>query len=134
MTFPRDILKDVYWSFSEGPISDADAFALAIGEYYKKFYKLKLNFKWNDIALKHPSITIQYLKYNIEDEGYDEHSFTLESDNGKSFTYKELFYKIHRECGRPESLEYDERCYFEGLLFSGLVEEDVPLYYMITGS
>jgi hypothetical protein len=134
MNFPKNILKDVYWSFSEGPIANSDAFANAIGEYYKQFYKLKLNFKWKDIALENKAISIQYLKFNSKDDDYDEMEFLLTADNGKNFTYKELFFKIHQECGKETGLEYDERCYFEGLLFSESVENNVPLYFMITGS
>jgi hypothetical protein len=136
MEFPKDILKEVYWSFSEGPIANTDAFAAAIGVYYKQFYKLKLNFKWKDIALNHPKISIQYLKYNNAEEDYDEPDFTLSADNGKYFTYKELFFKIHQMCTSKKaySLEFDDRCYFEGLVFSGTIEDDVPLYFMITGS
>jgi hypothetical protein len=134
MNFPKNILKDVYWSFSEGPIADADAFAEAIGIYYKNFYKRKLNFKWKDIAFNHPSINIQYLKYNEAEEDYDEPDFTLTADNGKHFTFKELFFKIHQACGNVDALENDQRCYFEGLLYSESIENNVPVYFMITGS
>jgi len=132
MSYPKFLLKDLYWSFAEGVISDEEAFVNRFETYHKSILKAKkMPFDWNAIAFDFPKIDIQFLKYNEEEEDYDEPSEILTSNNEKNFTFKELLFKIHQECA---VLENDDRCYFEGLMYSGSEEDGVPTYFVITGS
>lgn len=132
MNYPKYILKDIYWAFSEGPIKEIEEFATRLETYHKGIsMSKKMPFKWNDIAFKYSKIEIQYLKYDDEEEDYNDEFETITADNNKNFTFKELFFKIHQI---GVNLQDDDNCYFEGLTFSGTVEEGVPTYFMITGS
>lgn len=132
MIYPKNLLKDLYWSFSIGAITDENDFITEFETYHKNItLAKKMPFKWTDIAFDFPKIEIQYLKYNEEEEDYDEPDKIFEANNGKNFSYKELLFKIHQEC---VSLENDDRCYFEGLIYSGSEEDGVPTYFVVTGS
>jgi hypothetical protein len=133
MSYPKHILKDLYWAFSEGPITDENEFVSRFEEYHKDISSTKkIPFKWNDVAFEFPKIKIQYLKYNEQEEDHDEPDFIISSSNGKNLSYKDLLFNIHQECG--VSLENDDRCYFEGLMYSGSEDEGIPLYFMVTGN
>jgi hypothetical protein len=133
MSQPKYLLKDLYWSFSEGEIFNKEEFKAQFESYHKSIgLAKKMPFKWGDIAFDYPKIEIQYMLYNEKEEDYDEPTFKLSADNDKNFTYEELLFKIHQVCGK--TLEFDDRCYFEGLMFSGTIENNVSLYFMITGS
>jgi hypothetical protein len=132
MSYPKNILKDLYWSFSNGEITDQNEFVSQFETYHKDISSAKkMPFGWEDVAFDFPKIEIQYLKYNEEEEDYDEPTAIFTADNGNNFTFKELLYKIHQEC---VALEDDDRCYFEGLLYSGIEEKGIPLYFVVTGS
>jgi hypothetical protein len=131
MKYPKFLLKDLFWSFSEGVIDNQATFVKQFENYHKNIALAKsMPFKWTDVVFDFPKIEIQYLKYNEEEEDYDEPSKILIAENNTNFSYQELLFKIHQEC---VVLEDDDRCYFEGLMFSDNTE-DIPTYFVITGS
>ena len=132
MSYPKFILKDLFWSFSEGIIATETKFIEQFEAYHKSISQSKkMPFNWSDIVFNFPKIEIQYLKYNEDEEDYDEPSRILEAKNGINFSFQEILFKIHQEC---VSLENDDRCYFEGLMYSDSEENGVPTYFVITGS
>ena len=132
MSYPKNLLKELYWTFSFGVIADESEFVSRFESYHKEISSAKkMPFKWSDIAFDFPKIEIQYLKYNEAEEDYDEPTKILEANNNKNFSYQELLFKIHQECS---VLEDDDRCYFEGLIYSDSEEDGVPTYFVITGS
>jgi hypothetical protein len=132
MSYPKKLLQELYWTFSFGAITDENVFISQFETYHKSILGAKkMPFKWSDVAFNFPKIEIQYLKYNEEEEDYDEPSKIINANYGKNFSYQELLFKIHQECS---VLEDDDRCYFEGLMYSDSEENGIPTYFVMTGS
>ncbi|WP_413511565.1 hypothetical protein [Myroides odoratus] len=129
MDYPKFILKDIYWSFSEGRIDSIELFTEEVEQYYRSISGKKFPLKWDDIIFNFPAIELQYVKY-IDDEPEEPYEL-VRADNGINFTVRELFYKTHKV---GINLEDDDNCYFEGLMHSGDENEGVPIYFLITGS
>lgn len=129
MNYPKFIFKDIYWSFSIGPIDSAEDFAREMEEYYRAISGKKFPLNWDDIAFDFPKLELQYVKYTNDDveEPYE----LVESENGKNFTVKELLFKTHQV---GVNLEDDDNCYFEGLMYSEDDNEGVPIYFLTTGT
>ncbi|MGS4346449.1 hypothetical protein ACKUSY_12815 [Myroides odoratus] len=129
MTYPKFMLKDIYWSFSIGHIASMDDFTREVEQYYKSIIGTRCPLKWETVIFDFPKIELQYVKY-IDGEAEEPYEL-IQADNGINFTVKELFYKTHQV---GINLEDDDNCYFEGLLYSGDENEGVPIYFLLTGS
>ena len=93
MSYPKELFRDIYWSFSIGKIASANKLTSEIEKYYKAISGKTLQIKWDEIIFDFPELELQYVKYN---KGEIEEPFELiKADNGKNFTSKELMFKVH---------------------------------------
>ena len=129
MSSPKYIFKDIYWSFSIGAITEVEQFVTEMEKYYKTISGKNFPLKWDEVVFDFPKLELQYLKYT--DDDFEEPYELVEADNGLNFTVKELLYKVHQV---GVNLENDDNCYFEGLLYSNDENENVPIYFLRTGS
>jgi hypothetical protein len=135
MDYPKELLKDIYWAFSNGQYANQNEFETAIKTYHKEIVGGGLPVNLNTVLFESPKLVIQYDMYNEEEEDYDELQELLVAENGNNFTAGELLYKIHKHIG--SKLEDDDNCYFEGLLFATIEDPDypdIPVYFLITGT
>lgn len=134
MEYPKQLLRNIYWAFSEGAINSMENFALAITSYHRDISGSNLPVQLNEVIFNHPKIVLQYVKYDEEIDDFEEPQELVEADNGESFTVKELLYKIHQV---GINLENEDNCYFEGLTFATSDDPDflnIPVYFLDTGS
>jgi len=130
MDYPKQVLQDIYWAYREPTFDTIEDFVTEIKHYYKTITNTKLAIDLDEILFNFPKVRIQYVKYN--DGDVDEPQVDLEADNGTSFSAKELLYKLHNEVG--VNLFEDDNCYFEGLTFADIDDDDIPVYFLDTGS
>ena len=81
---------------------------------------------WDPCSTQYPTCSLR----NTDDD-FEEPYELVEAENGLNFTVKELLYKVHQV---GVNLENDDNCYFEGLLYSNDENENVPIYFLRTGS
>ena len=141
MSEAKIIAKDIYWDFSVFPQFDTqEDFIKQLKEYVNEvsFYNKLPNF--DEIAIENGEVLLQYMKWDEEEDDYDEIRIKITSDNNTNFSMGELLYKMHNSI--CEDLVDDERCFFEGLMYGGEdnMEDDdsdepkMPLYFVLTGS
>ncbi len=134
MNYPQELLRNIYWSFANGEFSSQEDFVSELKAYYKEISDKSLT-NIDSIIFKHPKIVLQYLKYNEQEEDYDEPQELLEADNGINFTFIELMFKMHQKI--EPALKNEDNCYFEGLTFGTTEDPDyqqIPVYFLDTGS
>lgn len=133
MEYPKELLRDIYWSFSQGAYSSQSEFLDALKTYYKAITGNKLTLNFEDVIFDYPKIVLQYVKYTEDD--VEEPQVLLDADNGQNFRLAELLYKANNDVG--VNLENDDNCYFEGLTFATEDDPDfpaIPVYFLDTGS
>lgn len=138
MNYPEILFKDIYWTFWEPVFQDKDAFQEAFKNYHKSIgYKGKFPpIKWNEVCITAPKVILQYVIFpKTDNDEIDEPQVELFADNGKSFTPKELLFKMHNViCGE---LANEDHHFFEGLTYS--TDQDpnykgFPVYFVDLGS
>lgn len=138
MNYPEILFKDIYWTFWKPVFQDKDVFQEAFKNYHKSIgYKGKFPpIKWNEVCIHAPKVILQYVIFpKTENDEIDEPQEELFADNGKSFTPKELLFKMHNAiCGE---LANEDHHYFEGLTYS--TDQDpnykgFPVYFVDLGS
>jgi len=135
MQYPKELLRNIYWSFNYGPVENRQKFEEAVKTYHYKVSGQEFPFDLNEEILPFAKVVIQYMKYDEEEEDWDEPQILLEAENGKSFTAGELLYKIHQTAGK--ALEGDDNVYFEGISFATDQDPDfpgIPVYFLDTGT
>lgn len=151
MNTPKELLKDLYWSFRER-YTDQSSFEEALTAYNARL--LEPVSKLDEIVFPEQKMVIQHLwipfidEEDEEDEDFDEdfeedeedRYFLIETENKNGFTLGELMYKINNT-GITDGEEYDlsdqDAHFFEGLEYLTDDDPDYPqtkVYYMILGS
>jgi hypothetical protein len=129
-SYPRELLGDVPWSFTDPPFPSREAFVQAVADYYRE---LEWESEWrpDEVVLRSPRVRV-IVEY-WDDPGELEAELT--ADGEKGFTAGELLFKIHNAFA-PQLSEGDHH-FFEGL---ELVEthnanpNEPPVYEVMTGS
>jgi len=132
MKYPQELLRDIYWSFENGHFDNQTDFENALKEYYKEISGSRFPLKMDDKVLEVPEIIVQYMKYNYDEDEWEEPQEEFHADNNDYFTVGELLYKIHNAIGKK--LEDDDNVYFEGLTFGAEDSPNLPLYFLDTGN
>jgi len=135
MEYKQELLRDVYWSFANGQYENKAIFLEELKAYFKEISGKSFSLDTDKIIVNQPKMVIQYMKYNFDEDEYDEPQLLLEADNGTGFSQGELMHKIHVEIGAK--LEDDDNCYFEGLTFATDDDPDfsgIPVYFLDTGT
>lgn len=133
MEYPKVLLRNIYWAFSEGPIENQENFINRLTSYHEQISGVKLPMGLDKIIFDYPKIVLQYVKYD-ENDDFEEPQELIEANNGESFSARELLFKIHQV---GINLENDHNCYFEGLTFATSDDPDfpeIPVYFLDTGS
>lgn len=129
MNYPKELFRDIYWSFSIGEITSIAEFTSKLETYHKDISGKKIPVKWDEIVFNFPKLELQYLKYTNDD--IEEPFELVLADNRQNFTAKELLFKTHKV---GVNLKNDDNRYFEGLTFADDDNEGVPIYFLDTGS
>ena len=126
MKYPKYIMENVEWVFSDGPNKTINDFIEKVCIHCEN-----INVKcWDtrEIAIYIPKIHIKYSYWNesIENDVYED--FLLIADNKSYFTNGELLFKIHNaiEYNLAENLE--EHIFFGGLVFCEEEKDNIPIY------
>ena len=122
----------LHWSFANGSFENKDDFLQELKSYYEDISGSKFSFKVDKIIFPASKMTVQFMKYNYEEDDWNEPQITLEADDESGFTFGELLYKIHKNI--EPHLADEDNCYFEGLTFASADETDGPLYFLDTGN
>lgn len=141
MSTPKELLKELYWSFRER-YQDQQSFENDLTTYNTRLLKPAPNL--DEIIFSEQKIVIQYLwipfigEDFIEDE--EDKQILLETENENGFTLSELMFKINNTA-ITEDERYDlsdqDAHFFEGLEYLTDDDPDYPqtkVYYMILGS
>uniref|UniRef100_UPI004049CBA5 hypothetical protein n=1 Tax=Flavobacterium sp. TaxID=239 RepID=UPI004049CBA5 len=142
MDAPKEILKELYWSFYQ-TFSDKEEFEKELIEYNTRLLKPKPQL--NRIIYPENKIVIQFMVYQDSDDNesdYDEErQIFLETNNINGFTLSELMYQINNKVveNGEENIDISEQdaVFFEGLEYLTDDDPDYPqtkVYYMILGS
>ncbi len=141
MSDAQIIAKDICWDFSVFPtFGTKEDFIYQLKEYVSEVCRYNKVPLFNEIVIEKGEVLLQYLKWDEEEDDYDEIRIKVTSDNNTNFSMGELLYKMHNSI--CEDLVEDERCFFEGLMYGGEdnMEDDdsnkpkLPLYFVLTGS
>lgn len=138
MNYPEILFKDIYWTFLEPKFDSQDEFQNALKTYHKSIgYKGKFPpIKWNEVCINAPKVIMQYVVFpRNENDEISEPQVEIIAENGRSFTAKELLFKMHNAL--RDILESEDHHYFEGLTFS--TDQDpnykgFPVYFVDLGS
>lgn len=142
MDAPKEILKELYWSFYQ-VFSDKEKFEKELIEYNTRLLKPKP--KLDRIIYPENKIVIQFMVYQDSDDNesdYDEErQILLETNDISGFTISELMYQINNKVVENEEDNIDisdqDAVFFEGLEYLTDDDPDYPqtkVYYMILGS
>lgn len=142
MDAPKEILKELYWSFYQ-VFSDKEKFEKELIEYNTRLLKPKP--KLDRIIYPENKIVIQFMIYQDSDDNesdYDEErQILLETNNISGFTISELMFQINNKVVENEEDNIDisnqDAVFFEGLEYLTDDDPDYPqtnVYYMILGS
>ncbi len=135
MNYDKELLRDIYWSFNNEQYDSQKDFEAALTEYYKLISGDNIPIQFDKIVINSPKVVIQYMKYNYDEEDWDEPQVLFEAGNENGFTAGELLYKIHKDIGKE--LEGEDNVFFEGLTFATIDDPDfpkIPVYFLDTGS
>lgn len=141
MSTPKELLKDLYWSFRER-YADQSSFEADLTAYNTRL--LKPAPKLDEIVFPEQKMVIQHLWIPFIDEDFEEDEedkyFLIETENENGFTLGELMYKINNT-GITEDKDYDlsdqDAHFFEGLEYLTDDDPEFPqtkVYFMILGS
>ena len=142
-SYPRELLDDVAWSFTDPPFASREAFVQAVAGYYTD---LEWEFEWrpDEVVLRSPRVQVRVEYWDDPEEllpgvTFDEDTGDLVADltaaGEEGFTAGELLFKIHNAFA-PQLSEGDHH-FFEGL---ELVKNrdanpnEPPVYEVMTGS
>lgn len=128
-TFPKTLLKDVYWAFGGRIYEDMEAFNHRIGKYQIDITE-KDSWQPDTLLIEASKIKIVYETWEGDDEV--EKELVLSSDNNRFFTKGEFMFKLHNAV--TESLKGIDHSFFEGLNLNKVDADNVPLYEMRLGS
>jgi hypothetical protein len=139
MQYPKELFKNVYWTFIEPIFKEQNDFRDRLKEYHKGIgYKGKLPpIKWEEVCLQVKEVVVQYAIFPDTENGQiKEPQIKIVADNGKSFTAKELLFKMHNAiCNEVADQDHH---FFEGLTFATDqdpdFEEGTPVYFVDLGS
>jgi len=133
MEYPEELLRNIYWAFSEGTIENREEFMNLIRDYHEEISGSVFPIQPEEIIFNHPKMVLQYVKYT-DTEDFEEPQEMIEAENGENFTGEELLFKIHQV---GVNLEDEDNCYFEGLTFATNDDPDfidIPVYFLDTGN
>jgi len=133
--YPKHILQDILWNFSEEKFPVIEGFRLALKAYNERIKAEPFNVDFDQTVLNTGRVAVQYEYWDNEIEDSIEPDFLLTADNGEFFTVAELLFKIHNTV--QEKLKEDDHHFFEGLdLWIGDHPNypDTPLYFLQQGS
>jgi len=122
--FPKNLLRDVYWSFGGQVFENRTEFSEKIRQYQIDI-KDKDDWEPEKIVLQTPFINLIYDFWEGEEEV--EKTVEIKSDNDEYFTASELLFKIHNLV--TENLRGMDHCFFEGLSLN-----KPPTYWLSLGS
>ena len=106
------ILEDVNWAFRGEPFADRAEFSRRVHEWQRQIG----GHAWRpeEVVIRAPRVRIEYLGVrDPSDEVYQDLTFDLVADDGRSFTADELLFKLHNAV--VERLRESDHQYFEGL-------------------
>jgi hypothetical protein len=139
MNYPKELFRNVYWTFLEPTFTDQNSFRDRLKEYHKGIgYKGKLPpIKWEEVCLEAKEVVMQYAIFpEAEYDEIKEPQKKLTADNGKSFKAKELLFKMHNAI--CEEVANQDHHFFEGLTFATDQDPDfdkgTPVYFVDLGS
>lgn len=139
MSYTPELFRNVYWTFADQAYGDPDAFMNALRAYHASF-DLNGNepdIDWDAVCLESASVVFQYAIFpKTEDEDIEEKFERVDSDNGESFTAKELLFKMHNLIGYKYLADEDNH-FFEGLTYMQDQDpefEGIPIYFVDAGS
>jgi hypothetical protein len=135
MDYPKDFLKDVYWSFNLETSEKQSEFEQELSDYHKEISGKKLPIKLDKIIFPFPEIVIQYDVWSDEEDDYIEPQIKLEADSKKGFKAGELLYKVHMQIA--DILAEGDRYFFEGFQFATDDDPDfegIAVYFLLQGS
>ena len=133
MEYPKQLVTNIYWAFSEGPVANQEEFFEKLTAYHEAISGQALPVSPDEVIFEHHVMVLQYVKY-LGNDDYEEPQVPIQADNEQNFTAKELLYKIHQV---GLNLENDDNCYFEGLTFATSDDPDfmeIPVYFLDTGN
>ncbi len=123
-TFPKSIMRDVYWSFG-GKVFDSQTEFDAKVRQYQIDIKEKDDWEPAKIVLTCGVVNLIYEFWEDDDEV--EKTIEIKAQNGEFFTASELLFKIHNQV--TENLRGMDHCFFEGLSL-----DKPPTYWLSLGS
>jgi hypothetical protein len=122
--FPKNLLRDVYWSFGGQAFENQAEFSEKIRQYQIDI-KEKDDWEPENVVLQTPLINLIYEFWEGDEEV--EKRVEITADNGESLTAGELLFKIHNLV--TENLREMDHCFFEGLTL-----DKPPTYWLSLGS
>lgn len=139
MNYPKELFRNVYWTFLEPTFPDPNSFRDRLKEYHKGIgYKGKLPpIKWEEVCIESKEVVVQYAIFpETENDEIKEPQIKLTADNGRNFKAKELLFKMHNAiCGEVANQDHH---FFEGLTFATDqdldYEKGTPVYFVDLGS
>jgi hypothetical protein len=135
MNYPKEIMKDIFWSFDDKKFNTKEDFERALIAYNLNIRNQQPHLDVDKHVLETPKVTIQYFYWDEREDDTLEPDFLLSANNSSYFTLGELLYKVHNEV--CEKLAQDDHHFFEGFeLWEGENPNnpDTPLYFLQQGS
>ncbi len=130
MDLPKQVMDEVYWSFTGTVSSDIAAFNHQVQQYQISI-KDENTWRPEEVVIPCPKIRVLYMCWQDGDQV--EPIIELTSDNGKSFSAGELLFKVHNAV--VEKLREIDHHFFEGFcLSSRQSSHKAPLYILSQGS
>ncbi|MBX7170881.1 MAG: hypothetical protein K1X72_07985 [Pyrinomonadaceae bacterium] len=122
--FPKNLLRDVYWSFGGKVFENQAEFSEKVRQYQIDI-KEKDDWQPEKVVLESSAINLIYEFWEDDDE--IEKVVEINADNGESFTAGELLFKIHNLV--VDDLRGMDRHFFEGLSL-----DKPPTFWLNLGS
>lgn len=139
MNYPKELLENIYWSFSNNSFEDKETFIENLVNYNKQ---IENEINPDEIVIHIPEMIVRFIYQDVEDEDEkykkddnDSSSFIdfdIKSDNNKYITSGELLYKIHMNVLTKANL-HDYK-FFEGIEFLKKKYDSIPIYVLMLGS
>lgn len=137
MSYPKTLVPELYWSFSNGVFDDVETFKSELLDYNEdnEVYVSA----WNDTLLESKEVIVQFINYaafgNLDDDEFDEESSDIEiliQANG-NLQIGEFLFALNNLV--TPHLEDADHHFFERLLFAGDPEgSEPPRYFLDLGS
>jgi hypothetical protein len=135
MNYPKQILRNIRWSFDNNKFQSQTDFEEELIKYNEEITDETFTKVLSENALHSPEVVIQYSYWDDDEEDILEPDFLLRADNGSYFTIGELLFKVHNEV--CERLKEDDHKFFESFdLWEGENPNNInsPLYFLQQGS